>query len=96
MAWVTEITQVAAPFYFADEQRVGPYALWHHEHHFRAVDAGAIGGVEAIDVVHWSLPLDLLSWPVAMYVVSAAAARDISLPVGAAGRAFRRDRQGQR
>ena len=71
VGWVTEITQVAAPFYFADEQRVGPYALWHHEHHFRAVDAGAgaIGGVEAIDVVHWSLPLDLLSWPVAMYVV---------------------------
>ena len=71
VGWVTEITQVAAPFYFADEQRVGPYALWHHEHHFRAVDAGtgAIGGVEAIDVVHWSLPLDLLSWPVAIYVV---------------------------
>ena len=69
VGWVTEITQVAAPFYFADEQRVGPYALWHHQHHFRAVDAGAIGGVEAIDVVHWSLPLDLLSWPVAIYVV---------------------------
>ena len=69
VGWVTEITQVAAPFYFADEQRVGPYALWHHEHHSRALDAGAIGGVEAIDVVHWSLPLDLLSWPVAMYVV---------------------------
>ncbi len=69
LGWVTEITQVAAPLYFADQQRVGPYALWHHEHHFRAVDAGAIGGVEAIDVVHWSLPLDLLSWPVAIYVV---------------------------
>ena len=69
VVWVTEITQVAAPFYFADEQRVGPYALWHHQHHFRAVEAGGIGGVEAIDVVHWSLPLDLLSWPVAIYVV---------------------------
>ncbi len=69
VGWVTEITQIAAPFYFADEQRAGPYALWHHQHHFRAVDAGATGGVEAIDVVHWSLPLDLLSWPVAMYVV---------------------------
>ena len=69
LGWVTEITQMAAPFYFADEQRAGPYALWHHQHHFRAVDAGATGGVEAVDVVHWSLPLDLLSWPVAMYVV---------------------------
>ena len=95
VGWVTEITQVAAPFYFADEQRVGPYALWHHQHHFRAVDAGAIGGVEAIDVVHWSLPLDLLSWPVAMYVVGPRLREIFRLSGGAAGRAFRRDRRGR-
>lgn len=66
VSWVTEITQVAAPRYFADEQRVGPYALWHHEHHFRQ----AAGGVEAIDVVHWSLPLDPFSAPAAQWLVA--------------------------
>src|SRR5215217_4372191 len=30
--WVTEITHVIEPFYFADEQRFGPYAFWHHKH----------------------------------------------------------------
>ena len=51
--WVSEITQARAPDYFVDEQRVGPYALWHHEHHFRAVP----GGVEAVDHIHYILPL---------------------------------------
>src|SRR3982750_128775 len=30
--WVTEITHVHEPLYFVDEQRFGPYALWHHKH----------------------------------------------------------------
>lgn len=30
--WVTEITHVKEKSYFVDEQRVGPYTLWHHEH----------------------------------------------------------------
>ena len=33
--WVTEITQVVKEKYFVDEQRFGPYSLWHHEHHFK-------------------------------------------------------------
>ena len=37
--WVSEITQVQRPNYFVDEQRVGPYRIWHHEHFFRALDA---------------------------------------------------------
>lgn len=32
MNWLTEITHVREPYYFVDEQRAGPYALWHHEH----------------------------------------------------------------
>lgn len=32
--WVTEIRQVREGTYFVDEQRVGPYSLWYHEHHF--------------------------------------------------------------
>lgn len=53
MHWVTEITHVKEPFYFVDEQRFGPYALWHHQHHFREVK----GGVEMTDEVNYALPL---------------------------------------
>ena len=63
--WATEITHVRAPHYFADEQRLGPYALWHHEHLFRAVERG----IEARDIVHWALPLEPLSAPLARYLV---------------------------
>lgn len=31
--WVTEITHVKDKAYFVDEQRVGPYSIWHHQHH---------------------------------------------------------------
>ena len=33
--WVTEITHVKKNKLFVDEQRVGPYKIWHHEHLFR-------------------------------------------------------------
>lgn len=52
VSWVTEITQVEEPRYFVDEQRLGPYRFWHHEHHFREVP----GGVLARDLVHYALP----------------------------------------
>jgi ligand-binding SRPBCC domain-containing protein len=39
--WLTEITHVRELEYFVDEQRVGPYRLWHHEHHFAAAPNGA-------------------------------------------------------
>jgi ligand-binding SRPBCC domain-containing protein len=32
--WLTEITHVDKPRRFVDEQRHGPYRLWHHEHSF--------------------------------------------------------------
>ena len=32
MHWVTEITHVKDKEYFVDEQRFGPYAMWHHKH----------------------------------------------------------------
>ena len=50
--WMTEITHVVDKKYFIDEQRFGPYELWHHQHHFKAVD----GGVEMTDIVHYKLP----------------------------------------
>lgn len=53
MKWLTEITQVERPHYFVDEQRVGPYRVWHHEHFFREVDAEH---TEVRDLVHYVPP----------------------------------------
>ncbi len=47
--WMTEITHVQDKLFFVDEQRVGPYRLWHHQHHFSVID----GGVEMTDIVHY-------------------------------------------
>lgn len=52
MRWVTEITHVADHAYFIDEQRFGPYSLWHHQHHFKAVE----GGVLMTDLLHYKVP----------------------------------------
>ena len=54
--WMTEITHVAEGRYFIDEQRFGPYSMWHHQHHFREVE----GGVEMTDIVHYKIPLGAL------------------------------------
>ena len=54
--WVTEITHVQAPFHFVDEQRFGPYDLWHHKHFFREID----GGVEMEDIIDYKLPFGVL------------------------------------
>lgn len=56
MNWVTEITYVQEGSYFVDEQRQGPYKMWHHEHHFKEVE----GGVEMTDIVSYSLPFGFL------------------------------------
>ena len=38
ITWVTEITHVKENKYFVDEQRIGPYKIWHHEHIFKPLD----------------------------------------------------------
>ena len=55
MDWCTEITHVIDKQYFVDEQRFGPYAMWHHQHHFKVVD----GGVEMIDIVDYAIPFGI-------------------------------------
>lgn len=52
MDWTTEITHVRDRVYFIDEQRFGPYALWHHQHHFAEVD----NGVQMKDILHYKVP----------------------------------------
>lgn len=52
LTWLTEITQSEDGKLFIDEQRKGPYKIWHHEHHFRVVE----DGVEMRDILTYDLP----------------------------------------
>lgn len=54
--WVTEITHVKEGSYFVDEQRFGPYSLWHHKHFIKEVE----GGVEMEDIIDYKVPLGFL------------------------------------
>ncbi|NJO91752.1 MAG: SRPBCC family protein [Chloroflexia bacterium] len=54
--WVTEITTVVENSYFIDEQRFGPYKMWHHEHFF--VQKGK--QVEMTDKITFALPMGFL------------------------------------
>lgn len=56
MNWVTEIVQVVEGKYFIDEQRFGPYAFWHHRHHFEEHE----DGVMMRDTLHYALPMGFL------------------------------------
>ena len=63
--WVTEITHVKEGEYFVDEQRFGPYALWHHKHFIKPVD----GGVEMEDIIDYKLPFGILGQLVHPFLV---------------------------
>lgn len=63
--WVTEITHVVPQQHFVDEQRFGPYALWHHKHFFKAIE----GGIEMEDIVDYKLPMGLLGQLVHPFLV---------------------------
>lgn len=57
VTWLSEITHVEAGRRFIDEQRVGPYAVWHHEHEFLELEGGR---VEVVDKVTYKLPFGIL------------------------------------
>lgn len=54
--WVTEISHVVDNHYFVDEQRFGPYSLWHHKHFLKEID----GGIEMEDIIDYKLPMGVL------------------------------------
>lgn len=56
LTWVTEITHIENQTYFIDEQRIGPYKFWHHEHRLQDTE----NGVELIDTLHYLLPFGIL------------------------------------
>ena len=55
-SWVTEITHVEKNKLFVDEQRVGPYKIWHHEHLFKQEEKGVL----MIDIISYKLPFGIL------------------------------------
>jgi ligand-binding SRPBCC domain-containing protein len=65
MKWVTEITHVQDKNYFVDEQRFGPYALWHHKHFLKEIP----GGVEMEDIVDYKVPMGFLGQLVHPFLV---------------------------
>ncbi|TSE08808.1 MULTISPECIES: SRPBCC family protein [Aquimarina] len=63
--WVTEITHVKDKQYFVDEQRFGPYALWHHKHFLKEIP----GGVEMEDIIDYKVPFGILGQLVHPFLV---------------------------
>jgi ligand-binding SRPBCC domain-containing protein len=54
--WLTEISHVREGSYFVDEQRIGPYRFWYHEHMFEMQK----GRVKMTDHVTYAVPLSPL------------------------------------
>ncbi len=63
--WVTEITHVKEGEYFVDEQRFGPYSLWHHKHFIKPIE----GGVEMEDIIDYKVPFGVLGQLVHPFLV---------------------------
>ncbi|MGE9268680.1 MAG: SRPBCC family protein, partial [Verrucomicrobiales bacterium] len=40
--WMTEITHIAEKQHFIDDQRHGPYKVWHHTHRFEENEHGVL------------------------------------------------------
>ncbi|MGA0273217.1 MAG: cell division inhibitor [Flavobacteriia bacterium] len=65
LKWVTEITHIREGEYFVDEQRFGPYSLWHHKHFIKPIK----NGVEMIDIVDYKVPFGILGQLVQPFLV---------------------------
>ena len=58
MTWISEITHVKEKSFFVDEQKVGPYRMWHHQHRIEALDKGVLMS----DLVTYQPPLGVLGY----------------------------------
>ena len=54
--WMTEIKHVKENEYFVDEQRFGPFALWHHQHHFKPTE----NGILMTDILYYAIPFGII------------------------------------
>lgn len=64
--WITEITHLEDHQFFVDEQRFGPYAMWHHEHHFEKISETE---TKMKDIVNFKMPFGILGDLLAGYFV---------------------------
>lgn len=55
--WLTEIKHIREGEYFVDEQRIGPYRLWYHQHRIEAVGNNQ---TRMLDRVSYKLPFGVL------------------------------------
>lgn len=51
-SWLSEIKNIVPGRSFVDEQKIGPYRLWHHYHGLEPAD----GGVKFIDRITYEVP----------------------------------------
>jgi ligand-binding SRPBCC domain-containing protein len=56
LTWVSEITHISEKKYFIDEQRIGPYAMWHHQHFIEPFE----NGVMMTDIVSYKPPFGFI------------------------------------
>jgi ligand-binding SRPBCC domain-containing protein len=54
--WLTEIAHIRDCEYFVDEQQIGPYRFWYHEHTFGEIPQGT----RMIDHVTYVMPFGFL------------------------------------
>ena len=66
VTWVTQINVIYEKTFFIDEQKFGPFKLWHHKHTFIERD----GGIEVIDEVTYSPGFGFLSGIITRMIVS--------------------------
>ena len=56
LSWMTEITHVKEKKFFVDEQRLGPYKMWHHQHIFEKCEQG----VKMKDIITYIPPFNII------------------------------------
>lgn len=55
--WLTEIKHIEEGAFFVDEQRLGPYRLWYHQHRVEPLDRAK---TRVLDRVFYQLPCGVL------------------------------------
>jgi ligand-binding SRPBCC domain-containing protein len=54
--WISEIVNVENKKHFTDDQKVGPFALWRHQHFFSTLDKGVL----MVDEISYAIPFGML------------------------------------
>ncbi len=55
--WLTEIKHIQEGVFFVDEQRIGPYRLWYHQHRIERLENNK---TKMLDRVFYQLPFGII------------------------------------